>query len=284
MHLRQWGKHPVVTWSGDEAKFPADAAASLRRAREAGVTFLVRAASSLGLRHRRPARPGQRASAAKARWRSGPRRMAETAPVLAVDLPSGLDADTGSGAALRATYTLSLLTLKPGLFTAAGATPAARSGSTTWACRRRGIAHRLVVRAAGAIARACTPATKAAMATWPSSAARRAWQAPLCWPRRPRCMPAPAGCSRPCSTTGRRRVDATQPDLMLRPWDSLDLAAMTVACGCGGGDAVRAVLPQGAVDLAGAGARCRRAERDRRRYATAITAAGALRGGAAPRC
>jgi ADP-dependent NAD(P)H-hydrate dehydratase / NAD(P)H-hydrate epimerase len=38
--------------------------------------------------------------------------------------------------------------------------------------------------------------------------------------------------------------DAAQPALMLRPWDSLDLARMTVACGCGGGEAVRAVLPK----------------------------------------
>jgi ADP-dependent NAD(P)H-hydrate dehydratase / NAD(P)H-hydrate epimerase len=31
---------------------------------------------------------------------------------------------------------------------------------------------------------------------------------------------------------------------MLRPWDTLDLRRMAVACGCGGGDAVRAVLPK----------------------------------------
>ena len=44
-------------------------------------------------------------------------------PVLAVDLPSGLHADTGQrlgDAAVRATHTLSLLTLKPGLFTGVG--------------------------------------------------------------------------------------------------------------------------------------------------------------------
>lgn len=45
------------------------------------------------------------------------------APVLAVDLPSGLLADTGQAAgghAVRADHTLALLTLKPGLFTAEG--------------------------------------------------------------------------------------------------------------------------------------------------------------------
>ena len=43
-------------------------------------------------------------------------------PVLAVDVPSGLNADTGKSAAhcVRADFTLSLLTLKPGLFTADG--------------------------------------------------------------------------------------------------------------------------------------------------------------------
>ena len=46
----------------------------------------------------------------------------KAAPVLAVDIPSGLDAETGSthATSVHADYTLSLLTLKPGLFTANG--------------------------------------------------------------------------------------------------------------------------------------------------------------------
>ncbi|HEY0824697.1 MAG TPA: NAD(P)H-hydrate dehydratase, partial [Ramlibacter sp.] len=39
-------------------------------------------------------------------------------------------------------------------------------------------------------------------------------------------------------------LDAQQPDLMVRPWDSLDLHDLTVACGCGGGEAVRLALPR----------------------------------------
>src|SRR5215208_2685158 len=39
MHLRQWGRHPLVSWLGDEARAPADALASLQRAREAGIAF-----------------------------------------------------------------------------------------------------------------------------------------------------------------------------------------------------------------------------------------------------
>ena len=47
----------------------------------------------------------------------------QAATRIAVDLPSGLNADTGQpigGVAVRATHTLALLTLKPGLFTGAG--------------------------------------------------------------------------------------------------------------------------------------------------------------------
>ena len=39
VHLRAWGKQPLVTWAGDEARAPADALASLARARAAGVPF-----------------------------------------------------------------------------------------------------------------------------------------------------------------------------------------------------------------------------------------------------
>jgi NAD(P)H-hydrate epimerase len=50
------------------------------------------------------------------------RANASRAPVLAVDIPSGLGADTGAilGAAIRATATLSFIGLKQGLFTGAG--------------------------------------------------------------------------------------------------------------------------------------------------------------------
>jgi len=38
-------------------------------------------------------------------------------------------------------------------------------------------------------------------------------------------------------------LDGSQPELMMRPWPSLKLGSMSVACGCGGGEAVRAALP-----------------------------------------
>ena len=36
MHLKLWGRNPVVTWLGDETSCPPDALLSLRRARQAG--------------------------------------------------------------------------------------------------------------------------------------------------------------------------------------------------------------------------------------------------------
>ena len=39
-------------------------------------------------------------------------------------------------------------------------------------------------------------------------------------------------------------LDTTQPELMLRDPAELDLHAMTAVCGCGGGVAVRALLPR----------------------------------------
>lgn len=57
-------------------------------------------------------------------WSAEARRLAERdrCPVLALDVPSGLDADTGRawGGALRATHTLTFLADKPGLHTADG--------------------------------------------------------------------------------------------------------------------------------------------------------------------
>lgn len=39
-------------------------------------------------------------------------------------------------------------------------------------------------------------------------------------------------------------VDTMQPELMFRAIDTLDFATLTVVCGCGGGNAVRTVLPR----------------------------------------
>ena len=140
MHLKLWGRNPVVTWLGDEARCPADALLSLHRARQAGVTFAAEPPAEydfaidalLGIGQSKPV------TGVLADWL---RHMQATAPaVLCVDVPSGLNADTGNyteseiaikNIAVEAINTpargqntpifcLSLLTLKPGLFTAHG--------------------------------------------------------------------------------------------------------------------------------------------------------------------
>ena len=241
MHLRQWGKHPVVTWSGNEDKAPADALASLRRAREAGVTFLAEAPphwqfgidALLGLGNTRPL------DGVMAQWAAA----LGSGPTLAIDLPSGLDADTGCGAALRARHTLSLLSLKPGLFTAGGRDAAgdiwfedlgmqAGASPTAWLAGPPAPSARLHASHKGSYGDVAVIGGAPGM----TGAALLAASAAL-----------HAGAGRVFAALldgGSLAVDATQPDLMLRPWDSLDLAAMSVACGCGGADAVRAVLPK----------------------------------------
>ena len=140
MHLHQWGKTVVVTWLGaqNEARVPADALASLVRARAAGVPFAnvppagfdfaIDALLGIGAAPRPAAatNPTDLLGQWLALLRSSPQ------PVLAVDIPSGLNADTGASLApesiatcdlptrVGARFTLSLLTLKPGLFTASG--------------------------------------------------------------------------------------------------------------------------------------------------------------------
>jgi ADP-dependent NAD(P)H-hydrate dehydratase / NAD(P)H-hydrate epimerase len=244
MHLQSWGKHAAVTWLGDEAKAPADALASLKRARAAGVSFpsgppaqwdlAIDALLGLG---------GARAmDGTMARWAA--LMGAGPAPVLAIDLPSGLGADNGTGQPVKASHTLSLLALKPGLFTGGGRDAAGE----VW-FDDLGVGH--------------------------------ATQAPSAWLARPPALPTRAHASHKGSYGdvavigggpgmtgaallaasaalhgGAGRVflslldgaglaaDTSQPELMLRAWESLDLAHMAVACGCGGGGAVRAVLPK----------------------------------------
>lgn len=241
-HLKQWGKHAVVTWLGDEARLPADARHPWEQARQAGVTFGSDAPAEwdlgidaiFGLGATRP--PEEPLSGWIARLNDGP------APVLAVDLPSGLDADTGQRAAVRAHHTLSLLTLKPGLFTGAGrdaagqvwfddldvenpqgeatavlSAPAARS-SRLHATHKGTYGDVAVIGGAAGMAGAAVLAASAAL----HAGAGRVFVGLL--------------------EGAAPQVSTTEPELMFRPWDSLDLRSMTVACGCGGGEAVRSIL------------------------------------------
>jgi ADP-dependent NAD(P)H-hydrate dehydratase / NAD(P)H-hydrate epimerase len=244
MHLLQWGKRVVVTWAGDESKAPADARASLKRARDTGVAFAdappaefdLAIDAMLGIGSARPM---------EGRLQTWAELLNATGvPVLAVDLPSGLNGDTGTGNGVRATHTLSLLTLKPGLFTAFGRdhagdvwfddlgisapsqTPAAWLAGPPQHLPRPHASHKgswgdvAIIGGAPGMAGAALLAASAAL----HAGAGRVFVGAL--------------------DERAAALDASQPELMMRAWESLDLSTMSVACGCGGGDAVRAALPK----------------------------------------
>ncbi|MEJ7929618.1 NAD(P)H-hydrate dehydratase [Ramlibacter sp. AN1015] len=245
MHLKRWGGHPVVTWLGEPQRAPQDARASLQRAREAGVAFAEAPPPSwdlcvdalFGLGAQRPL------SGPAAGWRDHMRAGAR--PVLAVDLPSGLDADTGTGEQpVRATHTLSLLTLKPGLFTGSGrdaageiwfddlgvspdiAAPTALLAGAPSRVPRRHASHKgswgdvAVIGGAAGMRGAALLAARAAL----HAGAGRVFV----------CAPDGDGAG----------LDPASPELMFRGAADLDLSRMHVACGCGGGDAIRSLLPR----------------------------------------
>lgn len=132
-HLRQIGRSVRVLLLEDPRPLPADAATALEQARQAGVPIhpwtpeathqsaglLIDAVLGRGLR-------GAATGAAAAAIQS---ILRHPTPVLSVDLPSGLPADTGQPterthghppSIVTATWTLSLLGLSPGLFTGLG--------------------------------------------------------------------------------------------------------------------------------------------------------------------
>jgi hydroxyethylthiazole kinase-like uncharacterized protein yjeF len=249
--LRAAGKQVLVSLLGDAQRLPADAANALRLAREAGVPIVGDPAPAfkadlaidalLGLGSRRE--PESLLAEAVRRLNRGP------APVLAVDLPSGLDAERGarfSQVAVMADHTLSLLTLKPGLFTGegrdlagtvwfdslgvnAGAAEAWLTGATLAASLdplRRHAQHKgsfgdvVVVGGASGMTGAAWLAARAALA----AGAGRVYVDPLDGGG------SPAALELMC----RPGLSRTQPDA---------LARATVVCGCGGGSAVAGVLP-----------------------------------------
>ncbi|MDO5288793.1 MAG: NAD(P)H-hydrate dehydratase [Pseudomonadota bacterium] len=265
MHLRQWGMHPIVTWLGDETALPGDARASLHRARAAGVAFAsappalsehdlcIDALLGIGA-----TRAPQDAMAAWLAHMAGSR-----AACLAVDLPSGLNADTGqqpgaapmpAGTAPR--HTLSLLTLKPGLFTAHG-----RDACGTLWFDPLGVALPPVPPTAWLN----TPAPPALR---PHASHKGSFgDVAIIGGEHTRHHHASSDHDSPCAMTGAAllaaraalhggagrvyvsllggstALDAQAPELMFRPAPALALPSLTVVCGCGGGQAVHAVLP-----------------------------------------
>lgn len=254
LHLHERGYHPVVTWLGQPGQVPADAQDAWHRATHAGVTFSDTPPAHVDLCIDALLGIGSTRAphGLMAQWVQHINHS--NATVLAIDVPTGLHSDTGafSGPAtdandpasncVRAHHTLSLLTLKPGLFTAHGRDYAGQvwldhlgvdvSGVAANA-QLTGLPLRLAHRHAShkgtrgdvAILGGAPGMTGAALLA--ASAA----------------LHAGAGrifvCLLDANAIG---VDLVQPELMLRPYAQLPLDALTVVCGCGGDTAVAGVL------------------------------------------
>lgn len=246
LHLQQWGKTPLVTWLSAAETAPADARASYARAMAAGVQFVAEPPAGcdaaidalLGIGTSR-APEGQ-----LAQWITHLNTL--DVPVLAVDLPSGLNADTGTtpGPCVQASHTLSLLTLKPGLYTAQGrdhcgeiwldtlAVDTATTSSQAWlntapvpqtrlhASHKGSYGDVAVIGGAPGMAGAALLAARAAL----HHGAGRVYVGLL-----DESYPA---------------LDPVQPELMFRAPSLLDPATLCVVAGCGGGGAIRTQLPR----------------------------------------
>lgn len=278
-HLHAWatpqGKRVVVTWTGPNG--PGGPTENVHTAHAkaiaAGVVialqapddfdFCIDALLGIGgkLDSRRPTH------ALMTQWL---RLMhASHAPCLAVDVPTGLDADTGRTAdsialllianksiktRARNLFTLSLLTLKPGLFTASGRDQSGEvwldhlgvtshsHAPTAWllGADKTPLSARTHAGEAshkgtfGDVAVLGGESTPAGHMTGAALLAARA------------ALHSGAGRVMVCLLSGTEaipQVDLQQPELMFRSMQALDFAHQTTVCGCGGGHAIKAVLP-----------------------------------------
>lgn len=123
-HLKQWYFNVSVVFAGDESKLSADASAALHAWRAAGgaVSSALPAVQDWGLVVDGIFGIGleREVTGRHAEWIAAVNQL--HSPVLALDVPSGLQSDTGRvmGCAVRATHTVTFIALKPGLLTLDG--------------------------------------------------------------------------------------------------------------------------------------------------------------------
>lgn len=250
-HLHGLGRALRVSLLADPQRLPADAAQALRDAVAAGVTIdpgvqqptqrpalVVDALLGLGLNRAPDARLGQ---AIQAMQGCG-------APILALDLPSGLLADTGQpagSAAVRADHTLALLTLKPGLFTGEGRAHGGRLWFDALGVRPERCADALLLGADAALDLSRPVSSHKGRqgavrviggAAGMQGAARLAARAALV-----------CGAGRVyldlLDDADGGPADPAQPELMRWREGALAPSDAIVVAGCGGGEAVAAALP-----------------------------------------
>ncbi len=246
-------KEIIVSWLGAEDSCPPDSKLSFERAKNAGIDFRSNLEAPdldahdicidalLGIGSRAVSRSDDISSRNMAAGIDAINRSA--APVLSIDTPSGLNVSTGAAdLAVDADFTLTLLTLKPGLFTAqsrdlvgelwfddlmsdiAEVIPTAQLNGKASAEKRHHASHKgsygdvCVIGGANGMTGAATLCATAAL----HAGAGRVF----------------------VSYLSDRAPLTTHDELMVRDADSFDIEHSTTVIGCGGGDAVAARLPK----------------------------------------
>jgi hydroxyethylthiazole kinase-like uncharacterized protein yjeF len=244
-HLQGWGKQVVVSLLHDPERSPFDARQAWAAAKQAGVPFGTSVPAHFdvcidalfGIGAVRPLGPEY------SEWVA--RMNAASAPTLAVDVPSGLHADTGvtSAVQVKADFTLNLLTLKAGLFTGSGRDACGEIWFNDLGVTAPGPAQALLLGPPhdtprshashkGSFGDVCvvggaTGMTGAALLAGRSALFAGAGRVFVC----------PLG-------QAELSVDLQCPELMLRRFDALDWSAMVLVAGCGGGEAMATPLPR----------------------------------------
>jgi hydroxyethylthiazole kinase-like uncharacterized protein yjeF len=123
-HLKSWFFRVSVVFSGERGKLPKDARAALGKWEGAGGTLLhdVPGESRFDLAVDGLFGTGLKRPLAGTHGTLVEKLNALGAPILALDVPSGIDADTGAimGCAVRASHTITFIAHKPGLLTLDG--------------------------------------------------------------------------------------------------------------------------------------------------------------------
>jgi hydroxyethylthiazole kinase-like uncharacterized protein yjeF len=261
-HLHRWGKHVSVSLLGSVDAMPADARAAWQRAHNAGVPISHGLPSDglkglgpndliidalLGIGAKRPLQDTMLS------WVEATNQS--MARVLAVDAPTGLDADSGvllgegqDAQCIKANHTLTFIAAKPGLFmghgrdvcghiwlahlgwtsNALGPAPAAWLNQVTARPTKSHASHK---GSYGDVAVIGGEADVHGMGM--TGAALLAATSAL-----------HAGAGRVIlSLLSGQASSKAEADLMQRDWQSLNLERLHVVCGCGGGLSVKQVLP-----------------------------------------
>lgn len=265
LHLHQWGKEVVVSLVSSDSPGPADAQAALQRAREAGVRIQAGMPTEwlqlmdaqdlcidalLGIGAARPLSADLRACVQA--MQNG------QAPVLAIDVPTGLNpqsgqwlgGDNGDAMAVHADHTLSLIAVQAGLLMGHGRdasgqiwledlgyspsqhniSPLAWLNALYKSAPKPHASHKgshgdvAVIGGEGMAKHGMGMSGAAVLA---ATAALH------------------AGAGRVIlSLLSGQASDSAPPDVMQREFMQLELEQLHVVCGCGGGTAVKALLPE----------------------------------------